>query len=345
MKAVHLVAPRKMEVVELAEPPGPGAGEVLVRMKGIGICGSDLHYYLDGKVGNHGLDYPAILGHEPVGEVVATGSGVHGLVPGQLVGVEPAITCGHCADCVAGHTNICRHIVFMGGREAPGFFREYAVAPAANVEAVPASTNWLQAALVEPLAVVCHTLDLSPVRAGDTVLVLGAGPIGLLTIAMAKLGGANRVIACDKVEARVQLARTMGADVALHVPSESVVEAVRDLTPRGADVVYDAAAARDTVSWGLRSTRPGGDFVLVGIPYEMNLPMDLHYAMDREIRIVTVRRGNHCGHRAMKLIEAGRISTDLITHRIPLERTGEAFAMLEEYRDGPGKIVIEVPGN
>jgi threonine dehydrogenase-like Zn-dependent dehydrogenase len=134
----------------------------------------------------------------------------------------------------------------------------------------------------------------------------------------------------------------MGADLALHMPAEPVVDAVRDLTAgRGADVVYDCAAARDTLAQGLRSTRPGGSFVLVGIPYEMNLPVDLHFALDREIRILTVRRGNHCGHHAMSLIQAGRIPTSLITHRIPLERTAEAFSLLEDYRDGVGKVIIE----
>jgi L-iditol 2-dehydrogenase len=333
-----------MEVAEVPQPPDPEPGQVLVKLRGIGICGSDLHYYLDGQIGDHGLKYPAILGHEPVAEVAAVGRGVSGLSIGQLVGVEPAITCGHCEYCVTGHTNTCRHIVFMGGREAPGFFREYAVVPVSNVEVVPETVNWLQACLVEPLAVVCHTFELAPASPGDTILILGAGPIGLLAVVLARLSGANRIIAADKVATRAALARTMGADDALHTPSEPVLDAVRDLTGgRGADVVYDCAAARETLAQGLRATRPGGTYVLVGIPYEKNLPVDLHFALDREIRILTVRRGNHCGHRALNLIQAGRIPTSLITHRIPLERTGEAFSILEDYRDGVGKVIIECP--
>jgi L-iditol 2-dehydrogenase len=333
-----------MEVAEVPDPADPEPGQVLVKLRGIGICGSDLHYYLDGRVGDHGIDFPAILGHEPVGEIVAAGRDVKHIQPGQLVDVEPAITCGHCEYCVSGHTNTCRHIVFMGGREAPGFFREYALVPASNVVPVPSTVDWLQACLVEPLAVVCHTLELAPVSPGATVLILGAGPIGLLAIAMARLAGANRVIAADKVASRVALARMMGAEVALHSPAESVSDAVRDSTSgRGADVVYDCAAARETIAEGLRSTRPGGSFVLVGIPYEKNLPVDLHHALDREIRILTVRRGNHCGHHAMNLIQAGRIPTHLITHRIPLERTQQAFSLLEDYRDGVGKVIIECP--
>jgi L-iditol 2-dehydrogenase len=279
-----------------------------------------------------------------VGEVVAAGSDASGIKPGQLVGVEPAITCGHCEYCVSGRTNNCVHIVFMGGRESPGFFREYAVVPAANVEPIPPSVNWQQAALVEPLAVICHTFNLCPTRPGDTVAVLGAGPIGLLAVAMARLSGANCIVAGDKVAHRAALAKKMGADAGVHMPGESIVDTVRDLTQgRGADVVYDAAAARDTIGAGLRCTRRGGSFVLVGMPYEKNLPIDMHLAMDREIRIQTVKRGNHCGHHAMNLIQAGRIPTDLITHRFPLERTAEAFGLLEDYRDGVGKILIENP--
>jgi L-iditol 2-dehydrogenase len=232
----------------------------------------------------------------------------------------------------------------MGGREAPGFFREYAVVPAANVEPIPPSVTWEQAALVEPLAVVSHAFRLCPVSPGDTVAVLGAGPIGLLAVALARLSGANRIVSGDKVAHRVGLAKKMGADVGVHMPDESIVDAVRDLTNgRGADVVYDCAAARSTITEGLRLTRRGGSFVLVGMPYEKNLPVDLHLAMDREVRIQAVKRGNHCGHHAMNLIEAGRIPMDLITHRMPLERAAEAFSLLEDYRDGVGKILLENP--
>jgi L-iditol 2-dehydrogenase len=342
MKAAQLFAPRRMEVNEIPLPPEPSAGEVLVRLKGIGICGSDLHYYMDGRIGEYEVRYPSILGHEPVAEVVAVGAGVAHLKTGQIVCVEPAITCGHCEFCVSGRTNNCVRTVFMGGREAPGFFREYAVAPAGNVEPVPESLDWRQATLVEPLAVICHTMELCPVKPGDTVAVLGAGPIGLLTVAMARLSGANRIIAGDRVAHRVALAKRMGADIGIHMPGESLADAVRDLTRgRGADVVYDAAAARETIAEGLRATRAGGNFVLIGMPYEKNMPVDLHRAMDREIRIQTIKRGNHCGHHAMNLLEAGRIPLDVITHRIPLERTPDAFAMLEDYRDGAGKILIE----
>ena len=342
MKAALLAAPRRIEVRETPHPPDPGAGEVLVKLKGIGICGSDLHYYLDGRVGDATIGFPSILGHEPVGNVIAVGPGVGHLKPGQLVNIEPAITCGHCEYCVSGRTNICTQIVFMGGRESPGFFREYAVVPATNVEPVPEAVDWLQAALVEPLAVVCHAMDLCPVRPGDTVAVLGAGPIGLLAVVMARLAGANQIIAADKVAHRAALARGVGADVGVHTPGESVVDAVRDLTAgRGADVVFDAAAARDTIAAGLQCARPGANFVLIGIPYEKNLPLDLHRAIEREVRIQAIKRGNHCGHHAMNLIAAGRIPGALITHRIPLERTAEGFTMLEDYRDGVGKVIIE----
>ena len=343
MKAAQLLSPRVMEVQEIAPPPEPGAGQVLVKLKGIGICGSDLHYYLDGRIGHTPLEYPSILGHEPAAEIAALGPGVTGFSTGQLVGVQPAITCGNCEYCLTGHTNHCKNIVFMGGREAPGFFCEYAVVPAANLEVVPAGMSWQQVALVEPMSVVCHSFDLGPTAPGDTVVVIGAGPIGLLSIALARLSGATRIIAGDKIPHRVALAKKMGADVALHLPKESIVDAVNDLTGgRGADVVYEtAAAARETITAGMLCVRPGGTFVLIGIPYEMNLPIDLHHAITREIRFLPVRRGNHCGHHAIGLIHAGRIPTDLITRSVPLKKTKEAFAMLEEYRDGVGKIVIE----
>jgi L-iditol 2-dehydrogenase len=230
----------------------------------------------------------------------------------------------------------------MGGREGPGFFRDYAIMPVRNLELVPETITPIEAVLVEPVGVIVHMMKLAPVRLGDTVLVVGAGPIGLLTVVLSKLAGAAQVIAGDRVPHRVDMAKRMGADIGVQMPRESIVDAVMDLTRRrGADIIYDAVGSSETIDASLHAARRGAQYVLLGLPYEVRPTVDVHLAMEKEIRIVTVRRGNHSGHEAMALIESGKIPASLITHRIPLEATPDAFAMLAAYRDGVGKIVIE----
>ena len=163
-------------------PPDPGPGEALVKVRAVGICGSDIHWWEDGRIGRRHSIYPQILGHEPAGEVIAAGPGVT-FAPGDRVAVEPAINCGRCEPCRSGRHNLCAHSSFMGGPEFNGLFREYALVPAANLVAVPEAMSDDDATLIEPLAIILHVLKLAPVAIGDTVAVVGAGPMGLLMMA------------------------------------------------------------------------------------------------------------------------------------------------------------------
>jgi L-iditol 2-dehydrogenase len=342
MRSVPLVAPRRLELVQSPLPEGPRAGELLLQMRAVGLCGSDLHWWAEGRIHSTPARYPQILGHEPVGEVIAVGPGVQGFGEGDLVSVEPSLTCGHCEFCIAGRHNLCVHARFQGGPEAPGFLREYAVIPLHNADRVPAGLTVHQATLIEPLAVWVHVFELEPVRLGDTVAVLGAGSIGLLGIAMAKQAGAEMVLACDRVPHRIELAKRMGADEAVLVRGRDFRELVMDRTRgRGADVVYDAAGAPETIALGLQCVRPGGPFVLIGIPEPLEFAVDLHAALAKELRIQAIRRSNHKGAQAAALLASGRIPTDLITHRLPLERAQEGFEILHSYADGVGKLIFD----
>jgi L-iditol 2-dehydrogenase len=342
MRSVPLVAPRRLELVQAPLPEGPRAGELLLQMRAVGLCGSDLHWWAEGRIHTTPARYPQILGHEPVGEVLAVGPGVDGFRPGDLVSVEPSLTCGHCEFCIAGRHNLCVHARFQGGPEAPGFLRDYAVIPVHNADRVPAGLTVHQATLIEPLAVWVHVFELEPVRLGDTVAVLGAGSIGLLGIAMAKQAGAEMVLACDRVPHRIELAKRMGADEAVLVRGRDFRELVMDRTRgRGADIVYDAAGSPETIALGLQCVRPGGSFVLIGIPEPLQFAVDLHAALAKELRIQAIRRSNHKGAQAAALLASGRIPTDLITHRLPLERAQEGFEILHSYADGVGKLIFD----
>lgn len=343
MLSVQLVAPRRLELRDTPAPPDPGPGEVLVRLQKVGICGSDLHWYLDGGVGHNRASYPMVLGHEPVGVVTAVGPGVSTHREGVRVAIEPSVTCGHCEHCLAGRHNNCLHCVFMGSPVSPGFLREYAIVPARNAEIFPESLSWDEAVLIEPVAVLVHVMELARICVGDTVAVLGAGPIGLLTLTMARLAGATSVIVADRVAHRLQLARELGASCVIQNPAQPIAESILDATRgRGADVVFDAAGSLETINEGIAATRPAGQLVLIGIPSERVLAVDLHTAMANEIRILTIKRSNHKGREAMALLAAGRIPAGIITHRLPLERTPDAFEMVANYRDQVGKAIIEV---
>jgi len=343
MRTVELVGPRSLEVCERAMPDGPGPDEVMVRLRAVGICGSDLHWYEDFGIGATPASRGMILGHEPVGEVVAVGRGVTSHREGDKVAIEPSITCGHCEFCRSGRPNNCPSCVFMGGPQAPGFFREYAVVPARNAEHFPEEIDFLTATLIEPTAVIVHVFELHPVRVGDTVAVLGSGPIGLLCANMARMAGAARVFLADKVAHRLRIARQIDEHfVTINTQAMKITETVLDATNgRGVDVVFDAAGAPETLQAGIEIARPSGTVVLIGISSQRMAPFDVHAAMNKELRIQTVKRSNHKGLEAVGLIQAGRIPDLIITHRLPLESTPEGFDIASNHRDGVGKLVIE----
>lgn len=342
MNSIQLVGPQRLEPREMPAPPEPGPGEVLVRLRAVGICGSDMHWYKEGGIGASKAQYPLVLGHEPAGEIVATGKGVESVRTGQRVAVEPAITCGLCEFCRSGQHNNCAGSIFMGTHQMPGLFREYALAPERNVMPIPDSLSFTAATVLEPLAVILHVLEMVDIRLGDTVAVMGAGPIGLLTASVARIAGASRIFVADKVPHRLQLARELGADAA--VETAKFRQLVMDETRgRGVDVVVDAAAANETINLAIAVAKIGGQMVLIGIPSEPELNVDLVGALVKELNIQTIRRSNHNSHGALDLMTAGRIGDRIVTHRLPLAKTPEAFELLAEYADGVGKVVIELP--
>jgi len=342
MNSIQLVAPRRLEPRTMPTPSEPAPGEVLVRLRAVGICGSDMHWYKHGGIGFSPAVYPQVLGHEPAGEIAAVGKGVDNIRVGQRVIVEPAITCGHCEFCRSGRHNNCVSSIFMGSPQMPGLFRDYAVMPRRNVVPIPDSMSFAAATVLEPLAVILHILEMTRIRLGDTVAIMGAGPVGLLTASVARIAGAARIFIADKVPHRLRMAREMGFTCAIEI--DKFQQAVMDETRgRGVDIVFDAAAALETINTSIAIARLGGQVVLIGIPSERNLNIDIHTAMAKELSIQTVKRSNHNAHGAIKLMESGRIGDQIVTHRLPLEKTPEAFEMLAAYAGGVGKVVIEIP--
>jgi len=337
MLVAELTAPREFRLVQ-QNLDDPGPGEVRVRVDAVGICGSDVHSYAEGAIGDTPCQFPMVLGHEPAGTVVKTGPGVTLWSPGDRAVLEPAIFCYHCEHCLAGRHNLCARIRFLSNPGIPGFFREFVILPAHNLLAIPSSLSMEHATLVEPLAVALHSMQFAAIRPGETAAVFGAGPIGLLTVAALKVAGASRIWAVEPLAHRRELAKHMGADAALHVDE---LDAVRDV-----DCAIDCAAREDTTNWAIRAVRSGGRVVITGIHSGALVPFDTPNMRRKELAIFNVRRSNHESGAALALLlEQPAWFAPLVTHMRPLERIAEAFSIVENYADGVGKLVVGQPSS
>ena len=343
MESLQLVALREVDVRPMPEPPEPGPGEVLVRIRAVGICGSDMHYYLEGGIAGKEVPYPIVLGHEPGGEIAALGPGVEGLKTGTKVAVEPAMLRRECEFSLRGQRNLSENVEFLGGLDAPGALREYAVVPAENCLAIPDSMTFADGAFVEPLAVLLHSLELAELKLGESVAVMGAGPIGLLAVQVSKLAGASRVLVADRVPYRLKKALELGADEAVDITQESAADAARDLNRLGVHVVFDAAGKPDSINTAIECLRPGGRLVLIGVPSQPLVGVSFWEALNKEVTIRVQKRSNGNDHDALAMMKRGLICSDsIMTHSMPLSQGHKAFEMMAEYADGVIKPVVEL---
>jgi L-iditol 2-dehydrogenase len=339
MRAAELIAPLSFRQTEMPiEDPGPG--EVQCRVESVGVCGSDLHAYGEGQVGGMANVYPMVLGHEPAGVIVKTGAGVTGLAAGDRGALEPALYCYHCEFCLSGHHNVCANIRFLSNPHHPGFFRELVNLPVSNFVPIPQNLSFDTVTLVEPLAIALHSVRLASISAGETIAVIGAGPIGLLTIAALRAVKAGRIWAIEPLAHRRELASAMGADAVLE-PEEAVAEILRATGQRGVDCAFDCAAGADTVPQAIRLARNAGRVVLTGIHSTPTFTVDASGMRRKELTLFNVRRSNHETEEALALLEAQpNWFAPLVTHTRTLDRIGEAFDLTSHYRDGVGKMVI-----
>jgi L-iditol 2-dehydrogenase len=342
MRAAELIAPLTFQLAEMPnEDPGPG--EVQVRVESVGICGSDLHCYTEGQIGGMPNAYPMVLGHEPSGTIVKTGAGVTGLAAGDRGILEPALYCYHCEFCMSGHHNVCANIRFLSNAGYPGFFREFVNLPVTNFLPIPKEVSFDVAALAEPLTIGVHSLRLASVGAGETVAVIGAGPIGLLTIAALRAVNAGRIWAIEPLVHRRELARAMGADAVLE-PEEATEEILRSTAKCGVDCAIDCAAGAATTTQAIHLTRNAGRVILTGIPSAPAISIDVSLMRRKELTLYNVRRSNHATHESHEALDLLMARPErfapLVTHTRALDRIGEAFDLTSHYRDGVGKMVI-----
>jgi L-iditol 2-dehydrogenase len=311
--------------------PVARVGERLVRVKSVGVCGSDLHWFSGCGIGDAKLERPLVLGHEFAGE----------LEDGQRVAVDPAIPCGNCELCKQGHPNLCPSIIFAGYATQDGSMREWLAWNERCLFPIPDHLTFEDGAMFEPLGVAIHAVDLAHLKAGMTVGVFGCGPIGLLIIQMAKLAGAANIIATDKLPHRVEAAKALGADQAFLAGTNSEVEEIRAGTKgRGVDFAFEAAGTQDAVDTSFAAVVVGGKVMLIGIPDEERTSFSASTARRKGLTIKMVRRMKHTYPRAIELVSKGFVDVrSIVTHRFSLEKADEAFRVAER-REGL-KVIVE----
>ena len=280
MQVAELIATHQFRLVD-APLPEPGPGELLVRIDAVGICGSDLHSYSEGAVGDTPALFPMVLGHEPAGTVVRAGVGVTGWTAGDRAALEPALYCYHCEFCRTGHHNVCENLRFLSTPGHPGFFRQYVTLPPANLLAIPPALSTAEATLVEPLAVVLHSMKFVALHPGETAAVFGAGPIGLLTVICLKLAGAKRVWSIDPIPHRREMAIRAGAEAALDLSSDPVRAILAETGNRGVDAAIDCAAQDETINQAFHITRNAGRVIITGIPSGVRTPIEFSSSAEK----------------------------------------------------------------
>ncbi len=342
MKIAHLYGIHDVRIEE-APRPEPGPGEVLLRIKAVGLCGSDVHYYREGAIGDAVVKEPLVGGHEFSAQIAALGPGVAGLKVGQAVAVDPARSCGQCEFCRGGNPNLCPAVAFAGSPGVDGALREYVTYPGRYCYPLPPNLNYDDGAVLEPLGIAIHAVDLGKPKPGQSVAVLGCGPIGLLTIQMARVAGASRIFATEPLDYRLKAARKAGATDLFNPRREDVVAAILKATGgRGVDAVFEAAGAQETPDQSMKIAKPGGTVILVGIPTEDTTTFTASVARRKGLTIKLSRRMKEVYERAMALAAAGQVDLrSVVSHHFPLERTAEALDLLENYKDNVLKIIIE----
>jgi len=336
-KALHLT-------IETRHRPDPGPGEVLVRVKSVGVCGSDVHYYTHGRIGPFIVERPLILGHEMAGIIEAVGKGVPSERIGQRVAVEPGVPDRVCEFCRSGRYNLCPNISFMATPPVDGALADYVVVPTDFAFKLPEHLTLDEGALMEPLSVGVYAIHRSGLKAGQSVVIIGAGPIGLVTLQVARAAGAGSIIVFDLDVGRLAIAKKLGASAVVNSKDGSPQEQVRTLTnERGVDIVFDAAGSPKTAALAVHLARRGGRVVMIGFPIEDNFPYPLVSAMAKEADIVTVFRYANVYQSSIDLVSARRIDLkSLVTHRFPLEQTERAFQLSDRREDGVLKAIVDV---
>lgn len=342
---MYLTGIRQMELKEAPTPSITNDHEVLIRMRTVGVCGSDIHYYTTGRIGSQVVRFPFPVGHEGAGEVVQTGQSVTRVKPGDRIAIDPAMPCFTCEQCLAGRPHTCRKLKFLGTPgQADGCLSEFIVMPETSCFPIPETMSLDEAAISEPLAIGVYAVNLTGMDLrGKSIGILGHGPIGMSVLLASRNAGVSRIFVTDKIDARLDLARNAGAVWTGNPDGVDVAGAVRETEPGMLDVVFECCGQQEAVDQAVELLKPGGKLMIIGIPEFDRWSFPVDKLRHKEIAIQNVRRQNHSVEETLRLLAGKDIRVDaMVTHRFPLEQTGDAFELVAGYRDGVMKAMIDL---
>jgi L-iditol 2-dehydrogenase len=343
MKAFKLTGIRKMKLVSVPNPEIVSDYDVLIRMKTVGVCGSDIHYYATGKIGSQIVKYPFTVGHEGAGEVLKTGARVSRVKPGDKVAIDPAMPCYECDQCKAGRTHTCSNLSFLGTPgQAEGCLSEYIVMPEKSLFPVSYKLSYDDCALSEPLSIGYYAVKQAGPPEDASVGILGFGPIGMSVLLSSEILGGKDFFVTDKIDDRLELAKKSGTSYTGNPLKTNIVEDIQKHCRNLLDVVYECCGQQEAMNQAVDLLKPGGKLMIIGIPEADFWKFSVDKLRHKEITIVNVRRQNECVQAVLDLIETGQTDVSkMITHRFSFSDTQKAFDLVSDYSDGVMKAMID----
>ena len=339
MKAAVLYGVGDLRVEDVPEPEILG-NEVLLEVKATGICGTDIHIYK----GEWKVETPIILGHEFSGVISKIGGEVEEFRVGDHVVAEPNITCGTCHFCLMSERNFFCERIRTLGVTVNGAFAEYVKTTKGNIYKIPRELSFEEASLIEPIACCVRGIDQAGIKVGDIVAIVGAGPIGLLLLQLAKMAGASKVIQTDLEEGRLKLAKSLGADYVINIQKEDTVKAVNDITGGyGVDMAIEAVGKPESITQAMEMTSRGGRLTIFGVSAQDAVwkvkPFDLY---EKELTITTSYRSPYTFQRAVKIVSSNSLKLKpLISHIFPLSDIRQAFEVVDKRLENTVKVVVK----
>lgn len=342
MKAAALTGPGKIEIIDVPDPQLLKETDVLLKLSAVGVCGSDIHYYRTGRIGEQIVRFPFTLGHECSAIVERTGNRVSRVKPGEVVAVDPAVSCGQCDQCRRGRFHTCRNLKFLASPgQLQGCLSEYIVLPQDCCYPLKTGMTSEQGVLVEPLSIGIYALKLLDDQSAKSIAILGCGPIGLSVLLAARDNGFQSIFVTDKIDSRLDAAKKAGAFWTGNPVKSDIINEIHREEPLMLDAVFECCGQQDAIDQGIKLLKPGGTLLIVGIPETNQLSFDIHLLRRNEIKIVNVRRQNNCTQSAIDLIYKKRNEVDFMsTHRFNFFESKAAFDIVKDYRDNVIKAMI-----
>ncbi len=339
MRVAILHKTQDIRIVE-REIPSPAPQEVLIKVKAVGICGSDFQYYKTGICGTYAFTEPFILGHEAAGEIRQIGAEVKGFHIGDRVAIEPGRTCGRCKYCKTGRYNLCPDVVFLAASPVDGAFSEYLAMPQHQVFNLPSTVSYEEGAMIEPLSVGIHAISRANLRHGDKIAIFGQGPIGRVTLAVALASGITDIFVSDVSQGRLDLIdeKVSKINAMNQDPASIILDQTRQ---EGVDVVFEASGATNAIQQALDVVKRGGKIIQIGVPHDPTIPLPLAKIVDNQIDLLGSFRYANTYPVAISLLEKKQINVKkLITHRFSFDKIKDAFEFMRTSKAPIIKVII-----